>query len=213
MCDFVSKKYCKEPRKTLLDWIYDVQKYLKKKQITFQYEAMGSAKRNMVIRKCNEDYFDLDYRLILQNVPEELENECKELKNLFRNAFDNNKPDGFKNCEDSTQSLTIKNDESTYGYDITIFKKKKGKMYILYNKKNTNDANNNDYQWEVRSDMSKYHERYKKIKGSDMWNYLRNTYKEKRHDHKDDQEPKKAAYQLFNEAVVDTLKHFNVDYN
>ena len=47
-----------------------------------------------------------------------------------------------------------------------------------------------------------------------MWEYLRKVYKKKRHDHKDDVEPnKKKSYQLLNESVVETLKHFGIRFN
>ena len=59
--------------------------------------------------------------------------------------------------------------------------------------------------------MKKYCERLALIKGAKMWNYLRDIYKEKRHKHKDDQQPnKKKSYQLLNEAVVETLEAFGI---
>lgn len=60
--------------------------------------------------------------------------------------------------------------------------------------------------------MKNYRERLNLIEGPEMWDYFRKVYKKKRHDHKNDVEPnKKKSYQLLNEAVVDTLKHFGID--
>ena len=215
MCDYVKKGELIEPRKNLIKWINKVQKDIKKNhKITFSYEPMGSAKRKMVVRKCNEDYFDFDYRLIIQKVPDDLIDNCKELKDIFRYSFNNNKPSGFCDCKDRSQSLRTKNVDDGYGLDITIFRKESDNFYILFNNKDSNDANNKDYEWQIRSEMNKFRERYKKIKGSVMWTFLRGRYLEKRHNHKDDNYPsKKASYQLFNDAVVETLQHFGISIN
>ena len=61
--------------------------------------------------------------------------------------------------------------------------------------------------------MNKYRERLSLVEGLEMWEYLRKVYKKKRHNHKDDVEPnKKKSYQLLNEAVVETLKHFGIRF-
>ena len=214
MCDYKSRKEIQQPREIIEDWIRDVQKVMRKKyKVTFTFRPTGSVSRNMVIKKCNEDYFDLDYQLELQNVPEQLFKDCKKLKDNFRLTFDDNRPSGFSCCEDSTQALTTKNLKKHFGYDIIITAYFKDNYYILYNNKNRNGNNTNDYEWQKRADMKHYHERFELIKGPEMWDYLRKRYKKKRHDHKDDQEPnKKASYQLFNEAVVDTLVHFKINF-
>ena len=60
--------------------------------------------------------------------------------------------------------------------------------------------------------MNKYHQRLALIKGAEMHNYLRNIYKSERHKHMNDPEPKKHSYQIFNECVVRTLEHFEIEY-
>lgn len=214
MCDYVSKSELENPRDILEDWIKDAQDDLKDQYgITFSFGPTGSVSRNMVVRKCNMDYFDLDYILYLQKCPDNILRNCKKLKNAFRKAFDDNRPNGFSHCEDSTQALTTKNHDEGYGYDIIIFNEFSDGYYVLYNNKNKNGNNNNDYEWQKRSEMNKYHERLALIKGTNMWNYLREIYLDKRHKHKDDKESnKKASYQLFNEAVVETLDHFKIRY-
>lgn len=213
MCDYVKKSELSEPRKIFNDWINNVQKYIKKNhKITFSYISIGSGSRNMVIRKCNEDSFDLDFQIIMQSIPNNFnfEKNCKEFKNIFRNAFDKFRPEGFSCCEDSTQALTTKNLNKKFGFDIIITTyHNDDNLYILYNKKNTNRANNEDYEWAIRKHMKKYRKRLNMIKGHKMWDYLREIYKTKRHNHKNCAElNKKKSYQLLNEAVVDTLKKF-----
>lgn len=64
----------------------------------------------MVIRKCNEDFFDLDFQIVMQSIPNNYNwnRDCKEFKDIFRTTFDKFKPKGFSFCEDSTQALTTK---------------------------------------------------------------------------------------------------------
>ena len=214
MCDYKSRKEIQRPREIVEGWIRDVQKEMRKKyKVTFSFRPNGSVSRNMVIKKCNENYFDLDYQLEIQKAPEKLFKDCKQLKDDFRLTFDKYKPSGFSCCEDSTQALTTKNLNEHFGYDIIITSYIKNNYHILYNNKNKNGNNNKDYEWQPRADMKHYRERFELINGPEMWEYLRKEYKKKRHDHRNDQEPnKKASYQLFNEAVVDTLVHFKIDF-
>lgn len=211
MCDYVNKKELREAREQFNIWINEVQKDIKKEhKITFSYNPIGSGSRNMVIRKCNENFFDLDFQIIIQSIPNNYDG-CKKLKYLFIHTFDKFKPENFGSCEDSTQALTVKNSNKKYGFDIIITRyDEENNFYILYNKKNTNNANNKDYEWEKRKDMNKYHERLNLVKGSEMWEYLRKVYKKKRHKYKDDKD--KKSYQILNESVVETLKDFDIKF-
>ena len=215
MCDYVNKNKLIEPRKIFSEWISKVQREVRDKyKITFSYNLIGSGSRNMVIRRCDNDYFDLDFQIVMQTIPDDMDwdDDCKKFKNIFRNTFNKCKPQGFKDCKDRSQSLRTKNLKLGFGFDIiiTCFDNK-GNFYILFNKKDTNDANNEDYEWAVRKDMNKYRERLSLVEGPEMWNFLRNIYKNKRHKHMHDQEPKKHSYQLLNEAVVETLVAFGIE--
>jgi len=211
MCQYVSRKDLIDPREIFKDWILKVQKEIKKEyKIRFNFVPIGSGKRKMVIKKCNESFFDLDYQIVITKYPKDwdINKKAKDIKMNFKNIFDKYKPEGFSPCEDSTQALTTKNRTKGYGYDIIITRyDSNNDFYILYNKKNTNGANNNDYEWEIRSDMKDHRERLNKIEGSEMWNYLRELYKDKRHNYSRNNE--KKAYQILNEAVYETLEHFN----
>ncbi len=70
MCDYVTKKELKEPKEIINNWIKTVQKKIKKEEkIHFSYTPIGSGKRNMVIKQCNRQYFDLDFQIILTKLP------------------------------------------------------------------------------------------------------------------------------------------------
>lgn len=215
MCDYVDKSELTEPKQVFEGWINRVKNRLnsKKPGYDFDYILTGSASRNMAIRRCDNDYFDLDYQIILKRIPADYNwnKSCKQIKDDFRDAFNKKKPAGFKDMKDRTQALRTKNKTLGYGFDVIITTiATDGNYYILYNKKNTNSDNNNDYQWEIRKDMNKYHERLELIKGPKMWKYLRDLYKSERHKHMADPEPKKHSYQIFNECVVVTLEAFGI---
>ena len=213
MCNYVDEKELKGlggPKDTFQDWITEVHRILRKKHIRFECNLIGSGSRNMVVRKCNEGgYFDLDYQIVLTTYPVNME--PKKIKDNFRNAFNTSKPNGFKDMKDRTQSLRTKDLNRGYGYDVIITRiDDNGSFNILYNDKDDNSANNFDYSWKPRKEMNKYRERFARVKSDpEMYEYLRKLYLKKRHDYKDDTSPsKKKAYQILNEAVVDTLKTF-----
>lgn len=212
MCKYITKKELKEPKKILNDWILRVQKAIKKEyKITFSFNLIGSGKRNLVIKSCNSNWFDLDCQLVIRKMPKEfnLKSNAKKVKDIFRRAFDKEKLDDFSYCEDSTQALTSKNERGKYSFDIILTYYEKDELFILRNDKNSNNANSKDYKWAQKGDMKKFHENYKKISGSDMWNYLRKLYINKRHSYKDNiDSSRKKSYQILNESVNETLKHF-----
>lgn len=214
MCKYVNKKELIEPRRIFSKWISNAQHEIKEKyKITFSYDLIGSGSRNMVIRRCDNNYFDLDFQIVIQSIPKNMNryNDCKKFKDIFRNTFNKYKPQGFIDCKDRSQSLRTKNLNLGFGFDIIITYFDNDNFYILYNKKDSNNSNNKDYEWVKRKEMNKYHERLALVKDSKMWNYLREIYKNKRHEHMNDQEPKKHSYQLLNEAVVETLVKFGVN--
>lgn len=214
MCDYVNKKELLCPRKIFSEWICNVQSEIRKEYgITFSYNPIGSGSRNMVIRRCDNGYFDLDFQIVIQSIPDDMNwnEDCKTFKDIFRNSFNKYKPQGFNYCKDRSQSLRTKNINLGFGFDIIItYFDNNDNFYILYNKKDSNGANNEDYEWAKRKKMNKYHERLKLIKESKMWDYLRKIYKNKRHEHINDQRTKKHSYQLLNEAVVETLLAFRI---
>lgn len=202
MCEFVSKKCLKEPKAQFLKIIKKVQKQIKDKyKITFSYRPIGSGKKNLVVKKCTTNEFDLDYEITLQKISEEIDlNDAKKIKYLFIKVLNEFLPKEFNRCEDSTQAITIKNPSFKFGYDIIITYVLGDERYILRNDKNSNNANNNDYKW---AQMCDYHSNYKLIKGPEMNNHLRKLYLKKRHNSINE---KKKSYQILNEAINETLK-------
>ena len=216
MCRYLTKKELKMPKKIFIDWVLNVQKEIKENySIHFNFTPIGSGKRNMVVWQCNRDAFDLDYQIELTRLPDEIQGKlsekAKEIKLLFKDTFDKYRPEDFKCCEDSTQALTTLNTKQHFGYDIIITYKDESGRHILFNKKNSNDANNNDYWWAPKTEMNNHRENYLKVVKSEHRNELKDLYLEKRHKHKDDVEPqKKKSYQILNESVNEIITKHNI---
>lgn len=211
MCEYVTRNELKQPKEVARNLLQSVQSELAKEGFQFEICSVGSGKRNMVVRKSNTNYFDLDYQLFLTEIPDGWKwNDAKRIKYSFMRAVNNNLPNGFKNCEDSTQAITIKNNKERFGLDVAIVTDYKDELYILYNKKNTNNANNNDYCWEIRKNMLKFKERFSCVEGTEMWEDLRDRYLKKRIKYESNNPEHKKSYQILNEAVVETLQKFGV---
>ncbi len=196
----------------------------------FQYRLVGSAKRNLVLwKKDGNDGFDLDYQILLIKHPylNELKNGSDRSGNSdiykkikvtdFKGAFDKAIKElglPYNPCEDSTSSLTINNTDQESSkrlnsYDVVILLKEKNndtyKKLIRTNK----EENPVTYGPSMVKDSTKFNRNYKKIKENDMWNTLRNKYKEKKEKNYDIGQPeKKKSYSILIDATKDTLdKH------
>lgn len=74
MCDYVNKNELIEPREIFSEWISNVQSEIREEYgITFSYNPIGSGSRNMVIRRCDNDYFDLDFQIVMQTIPDDMD--------------------------------------------------------------------------------------------------------------------------------------------
>lgn len=205
MCTYKTKNELKKPKAIFIKLIKDVQQKVKGvNQIKFDWKPIGSGKKNLVVKNCKTNFFDLDYQLILTNISK-LNIEPKKIKSIFISAFNECKTKNFKNCEDSTQAITIKNKLENFGADIIITKKENNSYYILYNKKNTNFANNNDYEWEKRPEFISKEETLRIIKEKKLYEILKNKYLEKRHDKTSD----KKSYQILNETINEVIYENN----
>lgn len=202
MCKYKTKKELKGPKAIFIKLIRKVQIKVKKEhKIKFDWKPIGSGKRNLVVQNCSNNFFDLDYQINLTNISK-LDFNAREIKEIFIKVFNECRTSDFEYCENSTQAITIKNNKDKFGADFIITKKEKDINYILYNKKNTNNANNIDYEWEERLKFKNIGEELKRIKTLNLWNDLREKYINKRHN---DISGKKA-YQILSETINEVLK-------
>lgn len=198
------------PRKEVKFWtnlfdvmINNIRPYLKADGITFIFNLVGSAKRNLVIRHNNKG-FDCDYQIYIMKNKKNLS--AKEIKLKFISLIDKFKSEEFGNCEDKTRSIKLKyldqdNSKIIFSYDVVIMRKNKDNMQIIHK----TDELNNKYDFVSLKDYSKHNEYYKKITGYKMWNELRKLYYEQKIKQGD-----KKSFQILHECVMEILKNNNL---
>lgn len=182
-----------------------IRPYLRNKGITFHYNLVGSAKRNLVIPHPNKG-FDCDYQIFIEKNKSNLSE--KKIKYLFITLL-NDKVDHnqFSFCKNRTTAITIKKineNESRveFSYDIVIMKVEKGNTYVI----RENDEQKHTYHWAELPDMRDYIKRYNLIKGNDMWTELRNEYYKLKMNNKNGEK----SYHLLNKAINNVLVKFKV---
>ena len=193
--EYVTKKEVKPWKVKFDELMSKIRPLLKEEGITFNYDLVGSAKRNLVIRNHNKG-FDCDYQIYIIKNKNKLS--PKNIKLLFVKLINIYKSNEFDNCEDRTTSIKLKyidTNESKiiFSYDIVIMKYE-GKMKVIKKV----DEEKNIYDFITIKDYSKYNELIKKIKGKVLWNRLRELYYNRKINNKNNAK----SFQIFYECVI-----------
>lgn len=192
---YVSKKEIAPIKGQVIKLIGLVQKEIRE-QFTFQYEFIGSVKRNMVTCDVKSNIgFDFDVNIMVNDDDEEYS--AKKIKRILIQAFDR-----FANryhydfCEDSTRVFTIKvkdknNSRILYSCDFAIVNNYGDcqQEYIRFNKKAKT------YTWEKQPDG--FYLLPKKIefcKENSLWQEVRNTYIEKKNRNTDKNKKSRSIF-------------------
>ena len=200
--EWVHEAEWKPVRNELIELIKSVQEALRK-EFTFQFEFIGSSRRNMITRVAagNSGYdFDVDFRINLKKA--EKKYSPKRLKELFIQALNGVVGKyGYDYCEDSTTVITIKkkdrkNSRIIYSCDIAIVRgdEEQGEAveYILHNKRTK------QYQWAERSmEYRGLEEKAESIKEAGRWDEVRSVYLDK----KNQFSPGKKSKALYAETI------------
>ena len=138
---------------------------------------------------------------------------AKQIKELLMDLFDKYIPDSFYKCENSTSSITISKVNPTeskkvFTYDIVILKDVDSIPLIL---RVVKQGNSLMYQWNKLPEMKHFIERFKLIQGTQMWDDLRERYYKKKMDKINGvRYHDKKSFQIFHEAVNETLQKFHI---
>ena len=123
-------------------------------------------------------------------------------------------PSNYENCNDSTSAITIKKKSTTkkdaieFSYDVAIMRERDGcdAPEIIRRDKNDN------YIWNMLSDMSGFATHYDKISGPNMWADLRDRYYDKVINEREKSENiRRKSFQLLHEATNETLAKFKIN--
>ena len=207
MINYISKQIIKQTQcKQIFDATFrKVQQDAKTEGLTFSYNLVGSAKRNMSLENKNEG-FDCDYQLFLQKNKKKLS--PSEIKKLLIRLFDKylSPNNGFTCCEDSTTAITktrkSPNGKILFRYDIVILDCNQKTPSII-------KRNNGGHTWCPLPQERNYPSNLAEIEGPEMWNELRERYREK----KDMQFHNKGyqgrkSFQILNEAINEILQQY-----
>ena len=204
--EWVPESEWKPIRNELIELIKSVQEALRK-EFTFQFEFIGSSRRNMITRVAagNSGYdFDVDFRVNLEK--SEKKYSPKLLKEQFIKALNGVVGKyGYDFCEDSTTVITIKKKDKEssriiYSCDIAIVRgdEEQGEAveYILFNKRTK------QYQWTERSrEYRGIEEKADAIKEAGSWDEVRSVYLDK----KNRFSPGKKSRALYAETIKEVF--------
>lgn len=206
MTEYVSKNEVRPYRKIFDKMMADIRESVRKKGITFTYQLVGSAKRNLVVRHHNKG-FDCDYQIVIRKN----KNNCTatDVKMLFGQLLNKVRPDDFSDVQDSTSAWTMRKTDSEnsrliFSYDIVILRQDKNGVYIIRQDKENKKTG---YFWNPLPDMNSADAGISAIKGAQKWNELRKVYLQKKTEKIEQGKYKdKASFQLLNEAINEVNK-------
>ena len=206
MAEYVSKNEVKPYRKIFDKMMAHIRESVRKNGITFTYQLVGSAKRNLVVRHHNKG-FDCDYQIVIRKN----KNNCSatEIKRLFGQLLNKARPDGFSDVQDSTSAWTMRKTDSEnsrliFSYDIVILRQDKNGVHIIRQDKENNKTG---YFWNLLPDMNSADAGISAIKGAQKWNELRKVYLQKKTEKIEQGKYKdKASFQLLHEAINEVIK-------
>lgn len=190
-----SKKKCKDIKDYFIKLF---QEHFKEKELKVQKSTFE------IIIKEIENYFINLFKKYFQEIKQKNEESTfeiisEEIEDYFIKLFQKYFPEKEWKVEDSTSVITIKNKKENYSYDVAIIKTifKPLKANILKHYKKTNES-----KWEEIREYKDHQENLKIIIGPELWNELRNKYKDK----KENNTNKTESYLLFIEAVHDVAQ-------
>ena len=206
MAEYVSKNEVKPYRKIFDKMMADIRESVRKKGITFTYQLVGSAKRNLVVRHHNKG-FGCDYQIVIRKN----KNNCTatEIKMLFGQLLNVVKSDGFSDVQNSTSAWTMRKTDSEnsrliFSYDIVILRQDKNGVHIIRQDKENKKTG---YFWNLLPDMNSADAGISAIKGAQKWNELRKVYLQKKTEKIEQGKYKdKVSFQLLHEAINEVIK-------
>jgi len=200
--EYVPKKEVKEYKREMYDYLCQASKNLKEKEKTgFNVGIVGSAKRNLVLRR-GEEIYDVDFQLILHRNnqgPEYREDIYEELREIIPEHW---------SLSQSTSTIFC-TEQNNKEFDIALIKKMNNDNFQI-SKLDKKNEDGDKYIWNIMRDTKDIYKKRNEIKGIEEWEYLRDEYKQLRENEWDkNRDEKKPSYSLFSEAINNTYNHFH----
>lgn len=192
---YVSKKEIAPFKVQVIELVGLVQDELRK-YFTFQYEFIGSVKRNMVTCDVKSNIgFDFDVNIMVND--DDQNYSAKEIKQILMKAFDKYAHKyHYDFCEDSTRVFTIKAKDRTHSRiihscDFAIVNNygDNQQEYIRFNKKS------NTYDWvEQPKGFYLLPEKVNFCKENSLWKEVREIYIEKKNNNTDKNKKSRSVF-------------------
>lgn len=196
---YVTKKQAQPIKDELYQILYMVQD-LVRDNFTFSFTPIGSSSRNMITCDAKSNIgFDFDINIEVNDDNEDFE--PKEIRTIIRTAIDRVAPRyGYKNCEDSTRVLTIKEVDTSHSRIIhscdfaIVYNCGDGRQqYIRFNK------DNNYYFWEYQGKgFVGLEKKMDWLKRENLWGELQDYYIYKKNCNDN---PDKHSRSIFAESI------------
>ena len=178
MYEFVEKRIADRYRSDCSATLKKVQAVLLEEyDINTQFTLVGSGARNLITRDGNGP-FDLDYNIIILDMPDEYWQNLHKLKETIRCVFNGvEKNKWFTDGKDSKSVITALlhfNDtpDIEFSFDIAILSKNKNEHY----QRLIHDKWLNRFYWNEVPNSAKVRKRADILKHNGLWGEVRNTY-------------------------------------
>lgn len=192
---YVSKNEIAPTKNKIIELIRLVQNEVRE-QFTFQYEFIGSVKRNMVTYDIESNIgFDFDVNIMINDDDDEYS--AKEIKHILMKAFNKFAHKyHYDFCENNTRVFTIKVKDTKhsrilYSCDFAVVNNYGDcqQEYIRFNKKS------NTYTWnEQPNGFYLLPEKIKFCKDNSLWQKVRNTYIQKKNSNTDKNKKSRSIF-------------------
>ena len=182
MYSYVPKSESKKFRMFCSDKLNQLKQALYKKGYEVDFYLVGSGMKNLVTRNEEESY-DLDYNIEFLNVSI-FDLKPQKIKDFIMSFLNNITVKGsspFKNCQDSTSSITSRlvfDGKLYFSFDVAILAKNKDGDFcrLIHNKK----GGDNSYHWEQVPNSKEIYKRFDFLKKYGYFNELREIYLDKK---------------------------------
>lgn len=203
MYKFVEKKIADRYRSECSATLKKVQIALRKKyDINIQFTLIGSGARNLVTRN-GKGSFDLDYNIIILNMPNEFWKDLRKLKETIRITFNSvEKNEFFTDGKDSTSAITAllhfkDTPNIEFSFDIAILSKNRKKNY----QRLIHDKTSKRYIWNEVHKSNGIRRKAKTLKNEGLWQEVREVYLNKKNKYLKDKKKYRPSFVVYVETV------------
>lgn len=180
------------------------------------FYLVGSGARNLIMQNANTP-IDLDYNLEIMRI-DDFE-DCRNIKECVRNAFNMVlKKNGWRDCEDSTSSLTtekrhfMQGNQTEFSIDICIVCRDIENNYHRLIHEKTGFTYYDQYFWNKAPNSKELRKKAKFIKEKGKWELVREQYKRTKNKYLTVNDYNHSSFICYIEAVnnvYNSRKHWN----